>query len=215
VEKKIVKPKEGSAKLHDAALQLVIQAYINHKTHARFQETQRSAFLVAYFGLVGIAAAPLFKKISAQEIIGTDERVMFIVSQCFLLLLGFWTALAIIKVGVEFRRHFHQAERIISQMQQTCDDADIKLLLSSAKMGTSGDDSDGLRRFVARRFGVASLHNYLISSILAAQIAIVVTLATPSTIWGSIAFPTALLAFVLLLNSYRRIIHTSLPPTSA
>jgi hypothetical protein len=215
MEKKIGKLDDGSAKLRETALQLVVQAYINHKTHARFQETQRSAFLVAYFGLVGIVAAPLFAKVSAQESIGANERILFIASHCFLLLLGLWTALAMIKVGVEFRRHFHQAERIISAFQQTCSDADLGRLLSSAKMGTSGDDSNGLRRFMARRFGVASVHNYLISSVLAAQTAIVIMLAAQSTLWGMISFPAALLGFVLLLNGYRRMIYTSLPPAEA
>jgi len=203
-------PEDRDLQLRQAALDIVLRSYENHKSHARFQETQRSWFLIAYFSVAGIIGAAILNRMLQPEILDDATRVIIIVALAVLVLTGFLIGMAIVKVGVEFRRHFHQAESIMTlfQIVEPGDEA-LQALLQRAKMGTSGDESRGVRRFVAKRFGVAAIHNYVISLLIGLEVAIAAALLLPQPSWAALAFPAATAFAIAALQAYRRTIWSS------
>ena len=200
----------SNAQLRQAAVDLVLRSYENHKSHSRFQETQRSWFLIAYFSVAGVIGAAVLNRLLQSAELRDNERSIMIVALMSLVAAGFLVGMAIVKVGVEFRRHYHQAEGIISLLQGSgaCDDF-LKSLLQCARLGTSGDENKGVRRFVAKRFGVAAIHNYLVSMIIGLEIASALALLIPDPRWAALAFPAATALAIIILHSYRKIIWDS------
>lgn len=189
----------------------MLQSYENHKSHARFQETQRSWFLLAYFSVVGVIGAAIMNRLLGPEALDDGARELIVVGLAALVVIGMMVGVAIIKVGVEFRRHFHQAEGIISVLQESAPhDEILQALLRYSKLGTSGDENRGVRRFVAKRFGVAAIHNYLISSIIGMEVAGAAALILPLPEWGLLVFPLATGWAILTLQAYRSTIYDSL-----
>jgi hypothetical protein len=105
---------DGDNQLRQAALDIVLQSYENHKSHARFQETQRSWFFIAYLSVAGVMGAAILNRMLQPDQLDAATRDIMIVALSVLILTGFLIGMAIVKVGVEFRRHFLQAEAIVA-----------------------------------------------------------------------------------------------------
>lgn len=161
-----------------ASLELVLRAFDNHKEHARFQETQRSWFMVAYLGISGVVWAAVLQDLF-QASVPEPARLGATIALSFLALVGLMTGLAMTKTGVEFRRHFHCAEAIIIKMKEAvATDPTIFGLLDVATLGTAGDQNEGWKRRVAKHIGVAALHNYLIAALIGGEVAAI------GLLWG-------------------------------
>ena len=202
---------ERDRQFREAALEVVLRSYDNHKNHARFQETQRSWFFIAYFSISGIIGSAIFNRMLQPGQLDASTRAIMVVGLIVLALIGVMIGMAIIKVGVEFRRHFHQAEAIIAHFQLVePKDEVLQALLKCARMGTTGDESTGLRRFLAKRFGVAALHNYMMALIIGMELGVVATLVLPAPGWAGLVFPVATAVAITGLQAYRRTIWSSL-----
>ncbi len=156
--------------LDKAATDLLVSSFNHHKSHARFQETQRSAFLGAYIALTGLVSAPLLAKALSTE--GMTDTLISLAVMClgFLIFLGILVGLAVTKVGVEFKRHFHQGEKILVTVSRSTQvSPEVRRAFTEAMLGTVSDEEIGLSRFVARNLSVAAIHNYMISLILASE----------------------------------------------
>lgn len=209
----MVKPKapDGDSQFRQAALDLALQAYDNHKSHARFQETQRSWFFIAYFSISGVIGSAILNRMLQPGALDPVTRATILIGLIVLILTGIMIAMAIVKVGVEFRRHFHRAEGIVAIFERSVgQDEPLKGLLKLAKMGTAGDENIGARRFLARSFGVAAIHNYMMSLLVGMEVAIAGTLVLPSPAWAALTFPLSTSVVIAGLQAYRRTISTAL-----
>jgi hypothetical protein len=66
-----------------------------------------------------------------------------------------------------------------------------------------------VRKFVAKRFGVAAIHNYLMSLLIGMEAAIAAALVLPRPGWAALVFPLATAFAIGLLQAYRRTIWDS------
>jgi hypothetical protein len=194
--------------LRRTALAVVLQSHENHKNHARFQETQRSWFLLAYLSVVGVIGAAILNRVLQPARLDDAGRAIIVLGLAALMFIGILVGMAIVKVGVAFRRHYHQAEGIVSVLlASTAGDETLQALLRLSKLGTSGDENRGIGRFVAKRFGVAAIHNYLISSIIGMEAAGAAALLLPRPVWSLLIFPIATAWAIFTLQAYRSIIY--------
>lgn len=194
--------------LRRTALAVVLQSYENHKNHARFQETQRSWFLLAYLSVVGAIGAAILNRLLQPAALDGATRSLIVLGLVALIGIGLLVGMAIVKVGVAFRRHYNQAERIVSELQKSTPGDDVlQALLRYSKLGTTGDDQQGAGKFFAKRFSVAALHTYLISSLIGMEVtgAVAALLSRPE--WSLLVFPFAVGWASFMFNAYRRIIY--------
>lgn len=197
-----------SAAITSGSLDLVIHAFDNHKEHARFQETQRSWFMVAYLGISGVVWAAVLQKLFEASLPDAG-RIAATIALAFLGLLGLLTGLAITKAGIEFRRHFHCAEAILAEMKViVATDQAMAGLLSAAMLGTAGDHNERWRRHAAKHLGVAALHNYLIASLIGGEIAAIALLWGFTWPWVIGLFIGASAGAALLFLAYRGLVYS-------
>jgi len=171
--------RDAAEGLRAAALDLGLRAYDQHKNHARFQEQQRSWIMIAYLALSGAMVTGVVNSSNMQgEFLEYKEKVIIIillVHAVLSVLVGF----AFSKLSREFRRFFIRADGIIDIIGGKLDESDdvLRNILDKAKFGSAGDHSVGVRRFFAKRFGVAAIHNYVVSMFIGLDSGLVATIA--------------------------------------
>ena len=163
--------KPPSPELRKLACDMVAKAYEHHKTHARFEETQRAWMVTAYFtftalvfvGLAGRYADPQFGSLWLGMV-----AVHLMVSVLFMV--------SVSKVSGEFRRHFTRAEKILKDLQEACaEDEELKAALRHVILETAAirEDWSGKRRWVVL-FSNAAVHSYMFSLLSACDIYLLV-----------------------------------------
>ncbi len=181
---KLNKDKDVS-EIRNSIIAFATTAYEQHKIHARFQETQRSWLLVAYLSMSGFVYGSILTNYVVE---GEVPRHLIVASTSFLILhvgLGLLVGLAMAKVSREFRRHYRQGELIVERMVDQCDSKNDVLIniLEACRLGTAGDQLGGLRRGLAKRFGMAAIHNYVVSTLVGADIAAIAILNHTQLVW--------------------------------
>jgi hypothetical protein len=167
-----------SPEVDKAVFDFAIKAYEGHKNHARFQEAQRSWFILAYFSISGLLYGAILKYYVVDGLVplhfANIATTLLVLHFGLSLLVG----LAIAKVSREFRRHFRQGDAILTCVSEQFLEVGSRweTLIRCCKLGTSGDHHHGLRQLIAKRLGVASIHNYIISAFVGADIATVILL---------------------------------------
>lgn len=144
--------------LDEAGLDIALRAYDNFKNHARFAETQRFGFFIAYFGATGaIGTAILNRLFSAGPLDGQTRWVIAAVLGA-LIVAGVLVGIAVIKLGVAFYRHYSRAESLIAALRKNgSQDERMLRVLDCAVLPTLGNENKK-----AERFGSAAAYIYLI-----------------------------------------------------
>src|SRR5581483_3835222 len=153
------------------AADLITRAYDHHKNYARFEETQRSWFLGAYFTFTGLMITGILATFfdNGRWISGSELFVTLLL--VLNLAIGVCIAFAIVKVNGEFKRHNDRAEAILQYLADQMDDEKLRDLLTIAKLHTATHDR-GMNKLTAF-LSVASMHNYIMSSLIALDVAII------------------------------------------
>jgi hypothetical protein len=101
--------------VHKLACDLIVKAYEHHKTHARFQETQRGWMVAAYFTLTGGIFGAVALRYTDKDLADLLPRMLVVHGLITLLIM-----VSVSKVSGEFRRHFTRAEKILRDASSAC-----------------------------------------------------------------------------------------------
>ena len=156
-----------SQEFRKLACDLIAKAYEHHKTHARFEETQRAWMVTAYFtftalmyvGLTGRYTDPQFSTLWRAVVV-----VHFLISILFMI--------SISKVSGEFRRHFTRAEKILQDVKTICaGDSELKIAYKNVILETAAirEGWTGKRIWVVL-LSNAVVHAYIFSLISACDV---------------------------------------------
>jgi hypothetical protein len=151
---------EGLEKLLDgAALDVASRAYDNFKAHARFAETQRWGFFIAYFGVTGAVSASILNRLFSNEILDQQTRWIMGIVLCALIVVGILVGMAVVKLGTVFSRNYDQGEHLVRALRLSAThDERLQNVLECSSLPTLGD----LKK-KAGHFGTAAAYIYIIS----------------------------------------------------
>jgi len=156
-----------SPELRKLACDLTTKAYEHHKTHARFEETQRAWMVTAYFtftALVFVGLAARYTDPKFSNVWLAVVAVHFAVSILFMI--------SVSKVSGEFRRHFTRAEKILNDVRAACvGDKELELVFRNVILETAAiqEDWSGKRIGIAL-FSNAAVHAYMFSLLSACDV---------------------------------------------
>jgi len=205
------------AKLSDTestALELVAKSYDHHKSHARFEETQRSWFLAAYLTFTGLVISGILSNFFKDGKYSAGFENLILLLLLTNLAIGVCVAFAVMKVSAEFKRHNDRAEAILEYFRKHTDNQNLKNLLSLAKLHTATHDIG--HNSITAFFSVAAMHNYILSAFIALDIVLVARVqfeSLPTIILISI-WCVAFLTASWLQHQYLRYVekqHTPIP----
>ncbi len=157
------------------ASDLIGRAYDHHKNHARFEETQRSWFLGAYLTLTGLMISGILATFfdHGKPVSGAETFVTLLLILNFMI--GACVAFAIMKVTGEFKRHNDRAEAILQYLaDHVVEDQKLSDLVMIAKLHTATHDLG--KNKITASLSVAAMHNYVMSSLLGFDVALIVYL---------------------------------------
>ncbi len=143
----------------------IIKAYEHHKTHARFEESQRALMLAAYVTFTGFVYVGLFGKMlsSSDSANSSLPDGLWFIALLSHFVVGILVLLAVSKASGEFRRHFDRAEMILTDIKTLCESDEFlnsafrHVLLQTASIKETG----GGKRIDLMLLSVAFIHTYL------------------------------------------------------
>jgi len=201
----------GGPDFSKTALDLVLRTYDNHKNHARFQEQQRSWFFITYMTFSGVLISGIINNFQKDGyVIGSATPILCLILS-FHAVISVLMEFMVSKVSREFRRHFRQAENIIEALNNIIsqDHEEIRALLRTGSLGTSGDHHVGFRKFIAKRFGVAAMHNYIISISIGFDFGFIVYLTKLNIIFSVVSFVTSSVSAIGIFAFHNKIMDTA------
>lgn len=178
------------------ARELIVKAYDHHKAHARFEETQRSWFLAAYLTFTGLIISGILGNFFKNGVFISSFRDAVILLLLTNLIIGICVAFGIMKVTGEFRRHNDRAEGLLLYLHENEGDKHLRKLLEIAKLHTATYDL-GKNRITAF-FSVAAMHNYVLSTFIALDVALIVRVSYELQLTG---YLIAIWAVTFLVSS--------------
>ncbi|HZL29462.1 MAG TPA: hypothetical protein VFC54_00165 [Pseudolabrys sp.] len=125
--------------------ELIVKAFEHHKTHARFEESQRTLFVAAYFTATGVLADGIISAFTFQGKIIAEASKAVIVAILVHMALGIFIAIAVAKVSGEFRRHFKMAEKILLDVAALDQKSQLSSVLRHAALETAGHQKNRLK----------------------------------------------------------------------
>ncbi len=183
-----------SPEIRKLACDLITKAYEHHKTHARFEETQRAWMVTAYFTFTALVFVGLAQRYTDPKFGGVlcgMVGVHFLVSILFMI--------SVSKVSGEFRRHFTRAEKILSDVKLVCkDDQELADAFRNVVLETAAirEDWSGKRLSIVL-LSNAAVHAYMFSLISACDVYILLVGFENIHVFCRSAFAAALLWMVL------------------
>ncbi|MBM3526465.1 MAG: hypothetical protein FJX62_00090 [Alphaproteobacteria bacterium] len=174
---------------HDDKLpiELTLKAFEHHKDHARFEESQRSLFVAAYFTVSGILATGIISAFVKDGKFAAGSETIIGLLVLFHLLFTVLIAFAVSKMSGEFYRHFRHAEKVMDAVASKYSGSEFADILRSARLETAGHSGSHWKNWLARFLGVAATYNYILSLFFAADMAIVFSIYTGSKLLCGIA----------------------------
>ncbi len=172
---------------------LIVKVFEHHKTHARFEESQRTLFVAAYFTVTGVLAAGVISAFTNQGAIISGASKPLAAAVLIHLALGIFIAFAVAKVSGEFRRHFQQAEKILNDVSDLGELSQLSSILKHSALETAGHQTASPKNKFAQFFSVAAAYNYILSLFIALDIAVIILLMLS---------PTALMFYFIFLATF-------------
>ena len=190
------------------SIEIITKSYDHHKNHARFQEQQRSWFFVAYLTFSGVLISGIINNFQKDGYVINTASSLLVIILFFHMIISILVALGISKLSREFRRHFHQADKIIDKLKinEYIVNSALLEILNASSLGTSGDHQTGIRKIIAKRFGLAAIHNYIISIFIGFDAGLVSYLFSKNPLICGIVFAIFSISSIITLTYHNKIL---------